>query len=69
MITPVEDPILGPIEVINSAAKFSDASVQVRGPAPTLGQHNAEVLSEILGYDAQRIEALRAQGILKESHA
>lgn len=69
MITPVEDPILGPIEVINSAAKFSDASIQVRGPAPTLGQHNAEVLSEILGYDAQRIEALRAQGILKESHA
>ena len=69
MITPVVDPVLGPIDVINSAPKFSDASVQVRGPAPTIGQHNTEVLSQVLGYDPQRIEALRSQGILKESHA
>ncbi|MEY4863858.1 MAG: hypothetical protein RLZ51_1953 [Pseudomonadota bacterium] len=69
MITPVDDPVLGRIDVINSAPKFSDASVQVRGPAPTLGQHNSEVLSQVLGYAPERIEALREQGILKEVHA
>lgn len=69
MITPVDDPVLGRIDVINSAPKFSDASVQVRGPAPTLGQHNSEVLAQVLGYAPDRIEALRAQGILKETHA
>ena len=57
------------IDVINSAPKFSDASVQVRGPAPTIGQHNTEVLSQVLGYAPERIEALREQGILKEVHA
>jgi crotonobetainyl-CoA:carnitine CoA-transferase CaiB-like acyl-CoA transferase len=69
MITAVDDPVLGRIDVINSAPKFSDASVQVRGPAPTLGQHNSEVLEKVLGYPVERIEALRAQGILKETHA
>jgi crotonobetainyl-CoA:carnitine CoA-transferase CaiB-like acyl-CoA transferase len=68
MITPVEDPVLGRIDVINSAPKFSDASVQVRGPAPTLGQHNTEVLGDLLGYAPERIAVLREQGILREAH-
>ena len=29
-------------------------------PAPTVGQHTDEVLTEVLGYDADRIAALRA---------
>jgi len=33
------------------------------GPPPLAGQHNAEVLGG-LGYDAERIEALHAQGVL-----
>ena len=69
MIIPVEDPVLGTIDVINSAPKFSDASVQVRGPAPTIGQHNTEVLAQVLGYAPEQIETLRRQGILKEVHA
>ncbi|MFZ9407679.1 MAG: CaiB/BaiF CoA transferase family protein [Burkholderiaceae bacterium] len=68
MITPVDDPVLGRIDVINSAPKFTDASVQVRGPAPTLGQHNTEVLGRLLGYSCEQIDSLREQGILKELH-
>ena len=32
--------------------------------APTVGEHSEEVLSEVLGYDADRIEALRKAGAL-----
>jgi benzylsuccinate CoA-transferase BbsF subunit len=36
-----------------------------RAAAPTLGQHNHEVLSQILGYDAERIAELTEGGILR----
>jgi formyl-CoA transferase len=65
MITPVYDPVLGRIDVINTAAKFSDASVGVSAHAPTLGEHNSSVLGDLLGYDAQKIAALTAAGVLR----
>jgi hypothetical protein len=44
--------------------KFSALSPHVKGPAPTFGQHNREVLQEVLGYDEARCAALEAAGIL-----
>jgi crotonobetainyl-CoA:carnitine CoA-transferase CaiB-like acyl-CoA transferase len=32
---------------------------------PMLGQHTGEVLAEVLGLDAARIEALKAAGIVQ----
>ena len=43
--------------------EFSDDPVTVRLAPPKLGQHTDEVLGEI-GYDANAIAALRAQGAL-----
>jgi len=37
----------------------------VRRPAPCLGEHNREVLGEVLGYSDARINELDAQGVLK----
>lgn len=62
----VDDPVLGRIDVINSPVKFADARVGVRGHAPMLGEHNEAVLRDVLGYDADRIAALRAGGALRE---
>ncbi|MCB1742394.1 MAG: CoA transferase [Gammaproteobacteria bacterium] len=67
LVVDVEDPVLGPIKVINSAFCYAEASSGVRGPAPHLGQHNAEVLAGVLGYDEARIDALRISGVLKSS--
>ena len=37
-----------------------------RRPAPTLGQHTAEVLGEILGVSGADIDALRLAGVIGE---
>jgi len=44
--------------------KFADAPVPVPTKAPTVGQHTDEILGDVLGYDADRITALRASGAL-----
>ncbi|MBM3663490.1 MAG: CoA transferase [Actinobacteria bacterium] len=44
--------------------KFVDAELPIPGPAPTAGQHNDEVLAEVLGYDDERIADLRRSGAL-----
>ncbi len=44
--------------------KFVDGSVPNPTPAPTAGQHTDEILSDVLGYDADKVAALRAAGAL-----
>ena len=44
--------------------KFSANPLSIKGPAPAYGQHNGEVLREILGYDESRCEALQSAGIV-----
>jgi len=51
-------------DMIPHPVKFVDAELPDPGPAPTAGQHTDEVLAEVLGYDADRIAALRASGAL-----
>ena len=43
---------------------FSGATAGFDQPPPELGEHNQRVYGEILGYDAERIAELRAQGII-----
>ncbi len=60
----VDDRRGGSRAVVRPPARFSDAENRVRGPAPQLGEHNHEVLGDLLGYDPARIEALAAAGVL-----
>ena len=50
--------------IIGRPWKFSAMPLTVRDPAPTFGQHNREVLREILGYDESRCAALESAGIV-----
>jgi crotonobetainyl-CoA:carnitine CoA-transferase CaiB-like acyl-CoA transferase len=61
---PVESSVIGRHLVATIPFRFAGRSeAWVRTAAPTLGQHNREVLGE-LGLDAERLDALEARGVI-----
>ena len=62
MIVEVEHPEGGSYEATGNPFKLSGAGEERFTPPPTLGQHTAEVLRDVLGYDAGRIDALYGDG-------
>lgn len=58
-----EHPDAGPFTYVGEPVVVDGAPYQVSRPAPRLGQHTEELLAE-LGYDAQRVAALRAAGVV-----
>jgi crotonobetainyl-CoA:carnitine CoA-transferase CaiB-like acyl-CoA transferase len=67
MVVDVEHPVIGPMKTIGPPAKFSGIDFSVRGPAPWLGQHTAEVLGEV-GVDEAEIKDLFTEGVLFDAH-
>ncbi|MCU1351921.1 MAG: L-carnitine dehydratase/bile acid-inducible protein [Acidimicrobiales bacterium] len=49
---------------LRTPLKYLDAALPEPTMAPTVGEHTDEVLSEVLGYDADRIAKLREAGAL-----
>ena len=64
VIVSVEHPEAGTVRSPNFPVKFSRTPPEVKRPAPLLGQHNDEVLTEVLGYDKEKIEDLRAGKVI-----
>ena len=64
MINEIEDPIMGELTIPGFPLRFSAQPERLDLVAPTLGQHNAAVLSDVLGYEADRIAGLEQNGIL-----
>ena len=60
----VEQIISGKLKVPGSPFKMSRTPGDAGRAAPFLGQHNFEVYSELLGYDAETIDRLQSQGII-----
>ncbi len=63
MVTELNHPKAGAVRQPNFPVKFSKTPVALK-PAPTLGQHNDEILRDVLGYDAQVIAGLRKEGVI-----
>ena len=63
MAVPLEHPKSGSIRNIGVAVKLSDTPGSVRTPAPLLGQHTNEVLTEF-GYEDTDIAAFKVAGVL-----
>jgi succinate--hydroxymethylglutarate CoA-transferase len=64
MVETVEHSTAGEVKMLGIPMKFSGTPASVRCAPPTLGQHSDEVLRDMLGYDAARIAALRANGVV-----
>lgn len=63
-VTEVEHPLHGALTLQGVSPKFSRTPAGVRQPAPTLGQHNAEVYGGLLGLDAAALQTLKADGVI-----
>jgi crotonobetainyl-CoA:carnitine CoA-transferase CaiB-like acyl-CoA transferase len=46
--------------------RLSETPATYRRPAPGLGEHNGEILAEVLGMDAAVIEGLERSGVLAD---
>ena len=64
MIVTVDQPGMGPVRIAGSPIRLSETPGRVETAAPLLGEHSAEVLQKILGYTPERIEALKAEGVI-----
>lgn len=65
MVTTMEHPVYGRVPTLGTPIKIDgDLKLDVDPPA-RLGQHTADVLRDVAGYDAGRIDALRAAGVIR----
>lgn len=60
----IEHPIAGMTKLNNSHIKMSETMPGVHSPAPGLGEHNAEIFSELLGLEEEEIISYKEQGII-----
>lgn len=66
IIVEAPDEEAGTVLMHNVIPRLSETPGKLRRPAPALGQHTREVLKGI-GYSAERIAALAADGVIKEA--
>ncbi|KAH8825024.1 CoA-transferase family III domain-containing protein [Flagelloscypha sp. PMI_526] len=63
VVVEVDHPRCGPIKLVGPPVSYNGKKMDVRRPPPYLGQHTAEVLSE-LGYTSEEIKDLRAKKVV-----
>jgi crotonobetainyl-CoA:carnitine CoA-transferase CaiB-like acyl-CoA transferase len=63
MVVDIEHPTLGPMKALGSPIKMSATPPNVRRPAPLLGEHTTEVLSET-GFSEEEIRRLIEDGVV-----
>jgi crotonobetainyl-CoA:carnitine CoA-transferase CaiB-like acyl-CoA transferase len=64
MVHEWEHPLAGAVRLVASPIKLSATPVRTDLAPPLLGQHTDDVLREVLGYDDERLGALRAAKVV-----
>jgi len=60
----VEHPVVGTHPTPTLPFRYASVDRWTRRPAPTLGQHNTEILGGWLGHDPDELAALEAEGVI-----
>ena len=63
-VTEVDHPQHGPTEMVGLPVALSETPGSIRRVAPELGQHTEEVLTDVLGWDWDRIGELREKKVI-----
>jgi len=64
MVREVEDPDLGPVLQSGIVPHIPEGPGEIRWTGPNVGQHGEEILMKLLGYGADKITALREDGVM-----
>lgn len=64
MFVDIEHPVIGKMKVNGNPIKLMDTMPSIRRAAPTLGQHNREILGGLLGLSDEDIQRCEAEGVL-----
>ncbi len=59
----LEHPTIGPLEMVGHPIKVADTKDPLVAP-PLLSQHTTKILTEVLGYSAEKVAILRKTGIV-----
>lgn len=65
LVKTVPHKLAGDIKLVGPPVVYSSIQNEIQRAPPALGQHTKEVLSEVLGYDHEKIEKLRDAGIVQ----
>ena len=60
----MEHPHIGKFKVPSGAYKFSQTPWAFQRPAPSLGEHNADIYKGWLGYEGQKLSGFRQAGVI-----
>ena len=64
MVRTVQHPTAGDVQMLGIPLRFSETPPSIRRAPPTLGQHNEQVLRDMLGFSDARIAQLRAEKVI-----
>ena len=60
----LEHPVMGELRMPGAPFEMGSTPWQSGGPAPSVGQHNHDVLTDVLGLNDEQLSRLRSEGII-----
>ena len=64
MVAEVIHPTIGALKLCGIPVKYSDTPGAIRRHPPLIGEHTDEILKDVLGYDSEKVDKLRSEGII-----
>ena len=64
LVREVEHPHYGKVKVVGPPATFSESAIGIQSPPPLLGEHNQEILTQLLGYSDEEVQDLKERGVI-----
>ena len=64
MLVEVQQPQMGPVKIPGCPINFSETPVEIKKPAPLVGEHTKEIICDFLGYSNEEYQKFIDEGII-----